>query len=1145
MTLREVSLADRLSLGAAPLLLNGNQALVRALLLQRERDRRAGLNTAGFVSGYRGSPLGGLDHALWSAGAALKAADVHFEPGVNEELAATAVWGTQQLTTMGDAAVDGVFGLWYGKGPGVDRAGDALKHGNYAGTHAHGGVLVVAGDDHPGKSSTVAHHSQQALAAHSIPVLYPADVAEFQSFALLGWALSRHSGCWVGLKTANETVEQAMTCIFDLDRFRVQLPHGAPLPPEGIHYRGAYAPAQDEILVRRHRLPRVLDFARANALDTPALGRVDAPFGIVAPGKNWHDVRLALRSLGLEHDPRVAVWKVGLVWPLEPRGLTDFAAGKRELLVVEDKTAFVETQAAAILYPLATRPRLTGKTDGAGAPLLNSDVGVEALELALIVAARLQANGLDDETLRERVRTLQSARGALLAVAAPAEVRRTPYFCSGCPHNTSTKIPEGSKALAGIGCHGMALYARPNTLVPTQMGGEGAQWVGLHRFTKRRHVFQNLGDGTYYHSGLLAIRAAVASGANITYKILYNDAVAMTGGQPVDGPISPAQIAHQVAAEGVRRIVLVSDDPARHRASDLPLGTRIERRDRLDIVQRELRDTAGCTVLLYEQTCAAEKRRRRKRAEMPDPDRRLFINEAVCEGCGDCSVQSTCVGVEPVDTPLGRKRRVNQSSCNKDFSCQKGFCPSFVTVVGGQPMQRAASLSMPALPEPPVARLGERAYGVMIPGIGGTGVITVGAVLAMSAHLEGKAAATYDMTGLSQKNGAVYCHLQVASDASRLGANRLGLGDADLLLGTDLVAALGDEAYRTLDPARSRLVGNLRVLPTAMQALSDQDLDAGTLTRKLGDKLGADRTRYLDASGLATVLMGDVVFANFMLVGAALQLGWLPVGAAALQRAIELNGVQVERNLRALSIGRMWVHDQEVLEHLLVPAGERSPQTLDEVIAHRRAWLTAYQDDAYADRYARFVQRVREAEQAAGGNGRLAMAVARHLAKLMAYKDEYEVARLYSEPAFHERLASAFDGVRELRLNLAPPLWARTDLATGRPVKREYGAWVFPCLRWLSKLKRLRGTAFDPFGRTAERRAERALVEGYMRRIDRLLPELNGPRLPLAVRIAEVADRVRGFGPLKEQSMSVATAMWSALDAEWKATRASADAIAG
>ncbi len=1138
--LREVSLADRYGLGAGPLLLNGHQALVRALLLQREQDRRAGLNTAGYVAGYRGSPLGGLDQTLWSASKALEAAPIHFEPAVNEDLAATALWGTQQLAAIGEATVDGVFGLWYGKGPGVDRSGDALKHGNYAGTHPDGGVLVVAGDDHQGKSSTVAHHSQQALAANGIPTLYPADVGEFQRFALLGWALSRYSGCWVGFKVVNETAEQAMTCAFDLDAFQVERPDPGPLPPEGVHCRGAYAPAQDELILRRWRLPLVQRFARANAIDRTVAGDAQARFGIVTAGKCWHEVRLALRALGLEGERAaevgVAVYKVGLLWPLEPQGISEFAAGKEELLFVEDKTAFVESQAAHLLYNAPQRPRIAGKADPEGRPLLNSDTGFEPLDLALVIAGRLQASGLADEALRSRVEALQAARRSLMQVMAPADLRRLPFFCSGCPHNTSTVVPEGSRALAGIGCHGMALYARPGTMVPTQMGGEGLNWVGMRRFTKRRHVFQNLGDGTYFHSGLLAIRAAVASGANITYKILYNDAVAMTGGQPVDGPISVAEIAHQVLHEGVKALVLVSDDPARHQGTPLPAGTRIEHRDRLDAVQRELRDTAGCTVLLYEQTCAAEKRRRRKRGELPDPERRLFIHEAVCEGCGDCSRQSSCVSVEPLETPLGLKRRINQSSCNKDHSCVKGFCPSFVSVLGGRP-RRASPKALPeaalaALPEAPVAPLGAQAFGVMIPGIGGTGVITVGAVLAMAAHLEGKAASTYDMTGLSQKNGAVYSHLQVAPAAAALRANRLGLGDAALVLGFDMVAALGDEAFRTLDPATSRFVGNHRVLPTAMQALNpDARVDFGLLARKVADKLGGERVRYLDATGLATTLLGDAVYANFLLVGAALQLGWLPVGRAAIERALQLNGVQVEGNLRALQLGRLWVHDPAVLQApAAAPAAEPS---LDDLVADRVGRLTDYQDAAYARRYIALVERVRAAEtRAAGAPGAFTRAVAQGFAKLLAVKDEYEVARLYAQPAFRQKLEAEFEDVRELRFHLAPPLFAGRDPDTGHLVKREYGPWMLTAMGWLARWRRWRGTALDPFGHTAERRMERALADDYERRIATLADGLDANRLPLATRIAEVADLVRGFGHVKERQVALARERWAALEAE-------------
>jgi indolepyruvate ferredoxin oxidoreductase len=924
--LRDVSLDDKYTRTQGAVLINGNQAIVRALLLQRQRDRAAGLNTAGFVSGYRGSPLGGLDQALWAAQGRLKDADVSFMPGINEDLAATAVWGTQQLAVMGDATVDGVFGLWYGKGPGVDRAGDPLKHGNYTGTHPNGGVLVVTGDDHQGKSSTIAHHSQQALAANSIPVLYPADVSEFVPYALLGWALSRYSGCWVGFKVVNETVEQAMTCDLDLDALAIETPEPRELPPEGIHYRGTFTPAQDEVILRRWKLPLVQRFARANRIDRQTLGDAHAKLGIVTAGKTWHEVRLALRALGVDETRArglgVAVYKVGLLWPLEPEGLAEFAAGKQELFFVEDKSAFVESQAAAILYNLPQRPRIVGKADETGRPLLNADVGFEAIDLALLIAARLQALGNGDDELAQRVQALQASRRTLLAVLAPAEARRLPFFCSGCPHNTSTRVPEGSQAVAGIGCHGMAVFARPGTLLASQMGGEGLTWVGMSRYTKRQHVFQNLGDGTYYHSGLLAIRAAVASGANITYKILYNDAVAMTGGQPVDGPISPAEIAHQVVHEGVKKLVLVSDDPSRHSASALPPGVRIEHRDRLDAVQRELRDTAGCTVLLYEQTCAAEKRRRRKRGQFDDPDRRMFIFDEVCEGCGDCAVQSSCVSIEPKDTPLGRKRRINQSSCNKDYSCVKGFCPSFVTVQGGTPKKLKPAVSpdeaFASLPAPAEAALDGDAFGVMIPGIGGTGVITVGAVLAMAAHLEGKAASTYDMTGLSQKNGAVYSHLQIAPDVPTLRTHRLGLGDASLVLGFDMVAALADESFRTLAPGRTRFIGNHRVQPTAAVAMNpDARLDFGLLARKVTDKLGAERVRYLDASGLATALMGDAIATNFFVVGAALQLGWLPLSLAAVEKAIALNGMQVDFNQRALRYGRLWVHDPAAIDRVL------------------------------------------------------------------------------------------------------------------------------------------------------------------------------------------------------------------------------------
>jgi len=1150
--LHPASLDDKYTALAGRVLLNGNQALIRALVLQHELDRRVGLNTGGFVSGYRGSPIGGLDLQLWAASKHLERNNILFNPGVNEELAATAVWGTQQLAVMGDAKVDGVYAIWYGKGPGVDRCGDAFKHGNYSGTHPNGGVLVVCGDDHHAKSSTLAHHSQQALVAASIPTLYPADAAEIVSYALLGWAMSRYSGCWIGCKLVNETIEQTLTTDFDPEQHVIKIPDIGPLPPGGVHFQPPqnFNPVLEEANLRRYKLPLVKRFARANLIDRLVVGNAQARFGVVVAGKMWHDIRLALQMMGIDEARAqalgFAVYKVGMIWPLEDAGLLEFAQGKEELCFVEEKTSFVEAQAAEILYNTALHPRITGKTDGAGNALLPADVAVEPIELAGLLASRLKANGLWDKALQERVEATRSCHRALLAVAAPADVKRIPYFCSGCPHNTSTKVPEGSRAMAGIGCHAMAIWARPGTLTFSQMGGEGNNWVGMHHFTNRKHVFQNLGDGTYYHSGLLAIRGAVASGASITYKILYNDATAMTGGQPVDGPISVSAIAHQVANEGVKKIVLVTDDPRRHANTSLPAGVRIEHRDRLDAVQQELREIQGCTILLYEQTCAAEKRRRRKKGNFPDPDRRMFIYDAVCEGCGDCSTQSTCVSIEPKETEVGRKRLINQSTCNKDYSCVKGFCPSFVTVEGGKP-KRPSAVSIPqalfdSMPLPAMTPLNDEAFGIMISGIGGTGVITVGAVLAMAAHLEGKAASVFDMTGLAQKNGAVHSHLQVADATARLKANKLGLGDARLALGFDMIAALSDEAFRTFDAKSTTFIGNNRVQPTAMLNMDpDARVDFSLLARKLGEKLPAERVKYVDATGLALALTGDSIASNFFLVGYALQLGVLPLSLESIQRAIELNNVQVKFNQRALNLGRLWAHNPESVTEALgkaAPLPAQAPvQSVQTVVESRVKFLTDYQDAAYALRYSALVERVRAVERKiAGSEGALSMAVAKYFAKLMAYKDEYEVARLYSLPDFRKKLDAEFDNIRSLRLNMAPPLFAKRDPETGRLRKREYGSWMLTAMGLLARFRSLRGSAFDIFGRSAERHMERGLISEYEQRITSLLGELTVERLAVAVKIAEVPEHIRGFGHVKEQHVERARASWQQLADELRAS---------
>jgi indolepyruvate ferredoxin oxidoreductase len=1135
MQLRTVSLDDKFADTDRPSLLSGPQALVRLLLTQRRRDAAAGLRTAGFVSGYRGSPLGYVDQAMWDAASWLKDHQVVFQPGVNEDLAATAVWGTQQLAVMKDATVDGVFALWYGKGPGVDRSGDVFKHGNVSGTHPNGGVLALLGDDHPGKSSTVAHQSEQAMVAHQMPVLYPASVSEVVRFGLLGWAMSRYAGCWVACKTVNESIEQTATVQPD-DRFVIATPERGELPPEGIHYRGAFAPARDEMIHKRWRLPLAQRFARANRIDRAEFGVKHPRLGIVTAGKSYGDVMQALRYLGIDgaraHAVGVDVYKVGMIWPLEPEGLQEFAAGCEELFFAEEKAAFLEAQAAALFYNAAERPRITGKRDEHGADQLPSDVQLQPLQLAQVIAQRLQRAGILDDAAQQRLVAVQSRQRSLLPLL-DASPKRLPFFCSGCPHNTSTFVPEGSIALGGIGCHGMAMWAKPGTtLLGPHMGGEGAGWAGLHHFTSRQHVFQNMGDGTYYHSGLLALRQAVASRANITFKILYNDAVAMTGGQPVDGPIDPLMIVRQVLAEGVQRVALVSEDPSRYALRDIPPGVKLHPRANLDAVQREMRDVPGCTVIVYEQTCAAEKRRRRKRNELPDPPKRMVINEAVCEGCGDCAVQSGCVSIEPAETALGRKRRINQSSCNKDYSCAKGFCPSFVTVEGVE-MKKRGRADVPqalfdALPAPTVRAMPDMGLGIMLSGIGGTGVITVSAVLAMAAHLQGLGASVYDMTGMAQKNGAVLSHLRMARAGAALPTQTVGVGEAALLLAFDLVAALADDVYRTLAEGTC-VVGNERVQPLAsVQFNPDEKVDTTLLARRIAARVGAENAEWVDATGVALALCGDAIAANFFLVGVALQKGWLPVTLDAVHKALELNGVQVAFNLHALRLGRLWAHDAQTVRTLCeqqrVTAVESVPRTLDELVADRARRLTIYQDAAYAQRFRSAIEELRAAEQrVVPGSAAVTEAAAQALYRLMAYKDEYEVARLHADAAFHAGISEQFDGQPRLRFHLAPPLISRRDPRTGQLVKREFGGWILPLMKGLSRLRFLRGTVLDVFGYTDERRMERRLVVEYEQLLRAIAAKLAPHNHSQAVALASAMLTVRGYGHVKEENLRKAT----------------------
>jgi len=1133
-----IGLEDKWDLDQGRIVINGTQAIARVLLMQAEADRRAALETAGYVTGYRGSPLGNVDTILESIAARLAAANIIFQPGLNEDIAATALRGTQQLEAVPGARHDGVFAAWYAKGPGVDRAGDAIKHGNYAGTHRNGGVLLFYGDDHAGKSSTVAHQSEQALAASLVPSLYPCDVGELLEYGLLGFALSRYSGCWIGIKCVNEVAGQTATVELASGRRAPSVPAHA----RDIHIRGgALDPLGEERVVVEQRLPLVHDFIRANGVDRTAFHGRDPALGIVTAGTAFGEVRSALRLLGLDDDTAaeagISLYKVGCIWPLEPSGLAAFASGHRTLLVVEEKKSFLEQQIASVLINRPDRPLLVGKTDEAGAPLLSSVEPLDANGIAHVIADRLMRLDRLSDRLRERRDALPTA----FAPDLPAFLRRAPFFCSGCPHSRSTRVPAGSFSMTGIGCHTMANFVRPDiALLPTQMGGEGGNWIGLAPFTSTRHVFQNMGDGTYFHSGLLAIRAAVASRVNITYKILYNDAVAMTGGQAVDGPLSVARIARQVRDEGVERIIVLSDAPERHRRSgDLPEGTIVQHRDALDGVQRDLRETPGCSVLIYEQTCAAEKRRRRKRGAYPVPAKRLHIAEAVCEGCGDCSVQSSCVSLVPVETAFGRKRAIDQSSCNKDYSCVNGFCPSFITVRGAEPKKPQPVLldehTLETLPLPTPAPV-QDAFNLMIAGIGGTGVVTVGALLGMAAHLEGKAMSSFDMTGLSQKNGAVFSHLQIAPSPSEIRSQRIGRERADLVLAFDLVAALARECIDTVKIGHTRAIANADVAPTAaLQFDRDFSADAEGLLTRFRAVVGSNGVEAVDAATLSASILGDPIGANLFLVGVAAQRSLLPLGVAAIETAVRLNGVAVAFNLNAFRLGRLFAADPRQVGALATPQTSL-PLTLGEVIEHRAAHLEAYQDSRLARRYRTLVERARRTETAIlPGSDALALAVARTYAKLLAYKDEYEVARLLTQPELHARLAREFaPGVR-ISFNLAPPFLSGKGI-DGRPGKREFGSWILPLLQCLAKLRRLRGTPFDPFGYSRERRMERALIEDYEQRLDRVLSVLTASNLAAVLELVELVDGIRGFGPVKEAAVVAYRARVEIAEREVRAT---------
>ena len=1166
--LETVSLEDKYTLGEGRAFMSGVQALVRLPMLQRQRDAAAGLNTAGFISGYRGSPLGTYDQALWAAKKHLAQNHIVFQPGVNEELGATAVWGTQQLDLYPDKKkYDGVFGIWYGKGPGVDRCSDVFKHANMAGTAKHGGVIAIAGDDHISKSSTAPHQSDHIFKACGTPVFFPSSVQDILDMGLHAFAMSRFSGVWSGMKTIQEVVESSSSVSLDPDRVKIVMPEDFVMPPGGLHIRWPDAPLEQEARLMDYKWYAALAYVRANKLNYNVIEGQNDRFGIIASGKAYNDTRQALVDLGLDDDTcrqlGIRVHKVNVVWPLEATITRSFAQGLQEILVVEEKRQVIEYQLKEELYNWRAdvRPHVLGKFDEPEGDisggewsmpnpsqnwLLRAKADLTPALIAKAIAKRLKKLGVSADIVARmdaRLAIIEASERAMTELKADTG-ERAPWFCSGCPHNTSTRVPEGSRAVAGIGCHYMTVWMDRSTSTFTQMGGEGVSWVGQAPFTEDAHVFANLGDGTYFHSGLLAIRQSIAAGVNITYKILYNDAVAMTGGQQIgerpEGH-SVLQIMHSVQSEGAVKIVIVTDEPQKYDGVPLADGVTVHHRDELDRIQRELREVKGCTVLIYDQTCATEKRRRRKRGKLATPDKTVIINELVCEGCGDCSVKSNCLSVEPVETEFGRKRRINQSTCNKDYSCVNGFCPSFVTIEGGKlkkpKKEKKGDLSsLPPLPEP-VLPVAEQAWGIVVGGVGGTGVITIGSLLGMAAHLDGKGVVTQDAGGLAQKGGATWSHIQIASRQEAIYTTKVDTAKADLVIGCDSIVAANKVTLAVMQPGRTFVALNTHGTPTASFVTNPNwQFPGGNCESAVTAAVGAELVGSFDAEQVAVQLLGDSIYTNPLLLGFAWQKGRVPLSHAALMRAMELNGVQIDNNKAAFEWGRRCAHDLAAVQSLFAAAQViefvKKPG-LTEMVAKRVEFLTGYQDAAYAAQYRAFVDKVQAAEARLGSSTRLAEAVARYLFKLMAYKDEYEVARLHTDKAFTDKIAAMFEGDYRIVHHMAPPLMAKRN-EKGELVKQSFGPWLRRALGVLGGLKGLRGGVLDLFGKTAERQMERALIQEYRACIEELLGGLTPERLALAVEIARIPENIRGYGHVKERHLKAARAQWDGLMAQWR-----------
>ena len=1111
--LRETQLSDRFDLSCTPVLLNGTQAIVRLLLMQKARDALSGLNTAGYVSGYRGSPLGTVDLQMMRAKNHLDQSDVVFQPGLNEDLAATAIWGTQQAELRGEGKFDGVFALWYGKGPGVARSGDAIMHGNFAGSSKHGGVLMLMGDDHVGESSTTLHQSDLTLIDAYLPILSPAGIQDVIDFGILGYALSRFSGNWVGLKCLKETIESSAVVDGQIDRIKISLPK-FDLPPDGLNIRLGDTPKDMEARVMDFRRGAAKAFCTANRMNRPEWGTPASKIGFVASGKSWLDLMHAMSLLDLDKAEAerlgISTYKVGMVWPLDTEPMLQWSSSLDMVVFVEEKRKLIEIQTKDALFDAGRRQRVLGGKDLDGNELFPIRYALDPVMIAEKIGNIIVSSGRDTDRLKNALRKLKAM--PTLGNSEDHAVR-TPYFCSGCPHNTSTRIPEGARAYAGIGCHYLAQWMDRNTSGSTQMGGEGSNWIGEAPFSKREHIFQNIGDGTYNHSGVNSVRAAVAAGTNITFKILFNDAVAMTGGQEIEGELSASRIAHELASFGIENVAVVFDEKEDIDFKAFPSTAKFYPRPELDRVQREFQKLNGVSAIVYVQTCAAEKRRRRKHGRFPDTGRRVFINQDVCEGCGDCGVQSNCVSIMPVETVFGRKRLVDQSSCNQDFSCLNGFCPSFITLRGAN-IKNAGGVQFkaPDFPDPDVPKI-EGTYNIVVTGIGGTGVLTVDSILAMAAHLDKQGVGVIQMLGFAQKGGAVTSHCRIARTPEDISAIRVSNAEANLVIGCDLVVAAGSETRSLMSRGRTKAAVNRHEAITGEFTRNRSfRIPGDEMKNQIEAKLGAENAFFVDSTRIAKSAFGDSIYSNMILFGLAWQKGWVPVTEGAILRAIELNGVAVEKNVGAFTLGRWAALDFDaVCGAVNARSVDPIATTVDELIEQRKSHLRQHSNEKAADRFMAFVKRFHDNE--------MKEAVAESYHKLLAVKDEYEVARLHLSSA--SKAKDEFDGNFKMTFHLSPPLLARTG-KDGRPKKYEFGQWMIPVFRIIASMKWLRGTWLDPFGRGSERLLQMEFTRQFETDMEEVLASNDPGKREIALELAKLPTTVRGYGPVWEESYRVA-----------------------